>query len=342
MFSEDGFASEFESFIEEFGDKIARSEGKLKTRTTDFFPLSSFEIVKSLNELSNLGDVPELSQSIHVVDDLSKWILNASENAKIAAGLDLEVPPLGIHYISGKYPIFYDFLNLDIVLSELLRAGATLTGRFLDFGCSTGRNLAVLERAFSERLDLFGVDPSGPSIDWLNRHVSGVHAFQNDQHPPLPFEDSFFDTVIAKSIWTHFSRNAARSWFLEISRCLKPGGFFFFSTHGPHDVASRIIRDVPRPRYERYTGHPNWTRDEFLLAIITGLRSKGHFFQAFKDVAQDMDIHGSKNPDTADWGLSFMLPEFVEELLPDDLHIVRYDVARTGGRHDAYTVQKSQ
>ncbi len=305
--------SELLGFLEEFKDNIKRPGGELQTRTTDFAPLASLEIVKSLEGREDILNPPRSTDGIGVIDDLCEWILNAPLADRAAAGLDLEKPPAGFHHVPGKYPIFYDFHNLDIVLNELVQAGANLRGRFLDFGCSTGRNLAVMKRAFGDEFELYGVDPSGPSIDWLKRNIPEVNASRSSQNPPLEFDDAFFDIVVAKSIWTHFSPDAAKSWFSEISRCLKPGGFFFFSTHGPHDVASRIIRDIPRPKYERYTGHPHWTRDAFLQAIAEGFRSDGYFFQAFKEVSHQGDIKGAKDPTTTDWGLSFMLPDYVSK-----------------------------
>ncbi|NSY36853.1 class I SAM-dependent methyltransferase [Leisingera sp. ANG59] len=338
--SSENASSKLHSFLEKFEPFIKMPGGKLQVQTTDFFPVATSEIVKSLDGRGDLADTPKPSGHISVIDDLSKWIINASEEDKLAAQLNLPRPPAGLHHVPGKYPIFYDFLNLDIVLNELSLAGASMQGRFLDFGCSTGRNLAVMNRAFPGQFELFGVDPSGPSIEWLSENIEGVTAVQSEQTPPLGFPDDHFDTVIAKSIWTHFSPSAAKSWFEEVSRCLKPGGYFFFSTHGPHDVASRIIRDIPRPKYERYAGHPNWTRDEFLVAIAEGLVAEGFFFKAFKEVGHQGDLSGVENPTTSDWGLTFMLPKFVEGLLPNDLSIVRYDTARTGSRHDAYVVRK--
>ncbi len=334
-------AREQSAFLDEFKDNIKRPGGELQTRTTDFFPYAGRAIMRSLEGHPDLQNPPTLSSGIDVNDDLCEWILSASKADRVAAGLDLDRPPAALHHVPGKYPIFYDFHNLDIVLTELVKAGAALNGRLLDFGCSTGRNLAVLARAFGDAFELYGVDPSGPSIDWLNRNIAGVHARQSRQTPPLEFPEAYFDLVIAKSIWTHFSPAAAKSWFAEINRCLKPGGFFFFSTHGPHDVPSRILRDIPRPKYERYTGHPHWTRDAFLEAIAEGFRSAGCFFQAFKDVGHQGDLKGALEPTTSDWGLAFMLPEFVSALLPENLTIVRYEVARTGARHDAYVVRKS-
>src|SRR5690606_453466 len=96
----------------------------------------------------------------------------------------------GVHFVAGQFPIFYDFKNTDIVLHELQKAGVTIRGRFLDFGCSSGRNLAVLGRAYPGELSLFGADPATASIDWLMGNIPGVHAVVSSQMPPLPYADN--------------------------------------------------------------------------------------------------------------------------------------------------------
>lgn len=115
---------------------------------------------------------------------------------------------------------------------------------------------------------------------------------------------------------------------------------FLFSTHGPHDIASRIIRNIPSPRYDRFAGDDHWTRDSFLSAAIKGLRNDAVFFQPFKEITYQGDLKGIENAVTDDWGVTFLLRDAVEALLPDDLEIVRYRVARTASRHDSYIVKK--
>ena len=130
-------------------------------------------------------------------DQLSKWVLGADGKTLYRADLALPIPAAPVHFVAGAYNIYYDFKNTDIVLDELQQAGVQIQGALLDFGCSSGRNLAVLRRAYGDGLDLYGVDPAGASIDWLNANVRGVQASVSRQEPPLPFEDSKFDIIIA-------------------------------------------------------------------------------------------------------------------------------------------------
>ncbi|WBU53633.1 bifunctional 2-polyprenyl-6-hydroxyphenol methylase/3-demethylubiquinol 3-O-methyltransferase UbiG [Paracoccus sp. SCSIO 75233] len=334
------YQNEFSQFLSDFSDYIRFEKGKILERVTDYSPVSTSAVLAKLHKISGLRDLPDMSSDALLVDRLSEWLINAPPEQRELAGLNIVRPEAGTHHIPGRYPIFYDFQNLDIVLHEFLEAGASLSGRFLDFGCSSGRNLAVLDYAYSDSLDLYGSDPSAPSIEFVRETLPNVNAVTNEQNPPLPFADGFFDFVIAKSIWTHFSTTAAAKWFAEISRCLAKGGYFFFSTHGPHDIASRIIRNIPSPRYDRFAGDDHWTRDSFLSAAIKGLRNDAVFFQPFKEITYQGDLKGVENAVTDDWGVTFLLKDAVEALLPDDLEIVRYRVARTASRHDSYIVKK--
>ena len=70
------------------------------------------------------------------------------------------------------------------------------------------------------------------------------------------------------------------------------------------------------------------------------MRSDGFFFRPYKRDAPQVDLSKIKNVTTDHWGVTFMMPEKVAELLPHSLRIVRRSIARTGNRHDAYVVQK--
>lgn len=327
----------FEEFLKNYSGEIVReADGSL---CREMHPRRSPACERILSEI--LADdrlaKPGADGYPHV--RLSKWVMDAPHDRRIKADLAIEIPPSHIHFVPGQYRIFYDFKNTDMVLDELSSAGVEIKGTLLDFGCSSGRNLAVLRRAFGSELELFGADPAQASIDWLNENVVGASAVTSNQNPPLPFEDGQFDIIIAKSIWTHFSPSAGRRWFAEMQRILKKGGHFLFSVHGPHDVASRILLDVPRPRYDRYTGHKGWTRDGFLTDLVRTYQDTGYYFQAFKEVGYQPDLHLIENADTADWGLMFVSPEYLKTMLPDGLSVVSRSVGRTGNRHDLYIVR---
>lgn len=328
----------FKKFFEEHHAEIVwENDGTLQR---DMHPRLSPASSRILAEIIADGQLTKPEDDDRPYTQLSKWLVSAPQDQRVRADLAIDIPPSHIHFVPGQYRIFYDFKNTDMVLSELLSAGIEIKGSLLDFGCSSGRNLAVLRRAFASELQLFGADPAEVSIDWLQKNVAGVSAVVSKQLPPLPFDDGQFNIIIAKSIWTHFSPSAGRRWFAEMGRVLKKGGHFLFSTHGPHDVASRILLNIPSPRYERYTGHEKWTREGFLTDLVNTYQKTGYYFQAFREVGYQPDLHLIKNADTADWGLMFVSPEYLKTMLPPDLSIVGRSVGRTGNRHDLYIVRR--
>lgn len=332
---------QFETFITNYDKQFAKqSSGEVARIAEDFEAVASLRILFDLLQHTSLKNLPSLEPHSTLNLRLAQWVLDASPDELTLAELAIPVPPAEVHFVAGHLPVFYDFRNTDIVLDELQKADVAISGRFLDFGCSSGRNLAVLQRAFRHELELYGADPAGLSIKWLTANVPGVHAVTSTQTPPLPYIDASFDIIIAKSIWTHFSPEAGRAWFDEIKRILAPGGHFLFSTHGPHDVASRIVHDNPRPRYDRFAGHENWTRDDFLLELIENLDSTGHYFQPYKDVGHQGDLKLIDKATTRDWGLMFMTESYLRTMLPNGFTIINRSIGRTGNRHDVYVVRR--
>src|SRR5919197_1261539 len=64
--------------------------------------------------------------------------------------------------------------------------------RVLDFGCGAGRTLRQF-RSEAEHAEFYGCDIDGPSIDWLDAHLSPpFHVFRNSEAPALPHPDDFF------------------------------------------------------------------------------------------------------------------------------------------------------
>ena len=327
--------------MREFAGHIVFEEGGIvQTDSANRDPVATSLIHASLVE-KGLGGLPERQPVETLHERMSQWLLQTGPSQREEAGLAISVPPSDVHFVPGKYGIYYDFKNTDQVVDALQSAGVALAGRVLDFGCSSGRNLAVLTRAFGPELVLYGVDPAASSIEWAKANVDGVSFDCNHQWPPLPFPDDHFDIIIAKSVWTHFGPEAAVAWFAEMERVLTPGGHLLFSSHGPHDIASRIAHNNPAPRYERFAGNAAWTRDTFLADAIAGLRAAQFYFQPYKEVGRQPDIKQIPDAEIAQWGLAFMLPEFVERALPANMSIVARSIGRTGNRHDLYVVRKA-
>ncbi|MDQ0326241.1 SAM-dependent methyltransferase [Rhodopseudomonas julia] len=324
------------ALISKFADRIhLDDQGHLTMEGPDWKPIATLPILRSLEP--GAGVVSALDAYTR----LKAFVETADKDRLRKAKLDL-TPPQGVHFVDGGDNLFYDFVNTDRTLTELQLAGAELQGRILDFGCSSGRNTAVITRAGLDRLEVFGADPVPSSIEWAKENVPGAEFAVSQQEPPLPYDEASFDLAYAKSIWTHFSPRAARAWMEEITRILKPGGHFFFTIHGPHDVANRLVFDFPRPRYPNIANGEFPDKVSFLEAVIAGLRGDGHFFRPYTTVRTQGDLGKLEGATTEDWGLMFMTTEYLQQhILPPGLELVRFTPAATAGRLDGCVVRKS-
>ncbi|GAB3896757.1 bifunctional 2-polyprenyl-6-hydroxyphenol methylase/3-demethylubiquinol 3-O-methyltransferase UbiG [Spirosoma agri] len=103
-------------------------------------------------------------------------------------------------------------------------AGKTL----LDVGCGGG----ILAEAFANLgIAVTGIDPSASAIDTARRHAGqgGLSiTYRTGTGERLPFPDASFDFVSCCDVLEHVQDVDAV--LMEISRVLKPGGFFFYDT----------------------------------------------------------------------------------------------------------------
>jgi hypothetical protein len=89
-------------------------------------------------------------------------------------------------------------------------------------------------------------------------------------------------------------------------------------------------------------GRERWRPWEFWAEVTRALHKVGFYFQPYKALDYQEDLRNVRNADTADWGQTFMLPDYLRaHLLPPELHIVARRIGRTGNRHDVYVVRRT-
>jgi len=96
-------------------------------------------------------------------------------------------------------------------------------GRVLDFGCGIGR-FALALSGIAEKYD--GVDLNEGAL----QHAPDIEnaSFSYLEEDRLPFDDDTFDGSVALTVIQHIVEDAAfQLWTSEISRVVKPGGWFF-------------------------------------------------------------------------------------------------------------------
>ncbi len=104
------------------------------------------------------------------------------------------------------------------------RVGAD--ARVLDLGCGIGRMTARLVGHFAE---VIGVDVSPAMIEEaraLHGDVEGLRFQANSGADLSDFGAADFDLVFSYSVLPHLPPDVVRAYFFEVSRVLKPGGWF--------------------------------------------------------------------------------------------------------------------
>lgn len=141
---------------------------------------------------------------------------------------------------------------LQLLASEGVEFGFA-GARVLDFGCGSGKVM----RHFLPEADvgeLWGCDIDAPSVDWLNAELNPpLHAFTNDEAPPLDQPSQSFDLVWSVSVFTHLTDHWA-GWLAELHRVLRPGGL-------------AIISFLGGAMYEVWTGR-SWDPDRIGMTVL--------------------------------------------------------------------------
>jgi ubiquinone/menaquinone biosynthesis C-methylase UbiE len=99
--------------------------------------------------------------------------------------------------------------------------------RLLDIGLGSGTDLINIRKKCAEvypklKLELYGFECYAPNVEAATKE--GIRVFPgNVEAEKFPFEDQFFDIVVANQILEHTKE---MFWIVsEISRVLKPGGY---------------------------------------------------------------------------------------------------------------------
>jgi len=98
----------------------------------------------------------------------------------------------------------------------------------LDFGCGCGRVLRHLQH-LGKRVYIAGCDYNRNLITYCKGNLENIQFFINRSTPPLPFKSNTYQFVYAISVLTHLPNKQQVLWLNEISRILKPLGYFLFS-----------------------------------------------------------------------------------------------------------------
>lgn len=154
------------------------------------------------------------------------------------------LPPARLRSRVGTDSSREQFLSVGAMTAGLVRQMAerhggdfVRGGRWLDFGCGSGR---VARHLGSSGVvgSMIGVDVDADAIRWCSRNLDG-RFIAIDSRPPIQVEESSIDLVYCISVFTHLDEAAQLEWLAEVRRMLRPDGLFLVSTHPPSVTYNR-------------------------------------------------------------------------------------------------------
>ena len=117
-------------------------------------------------------------------------------------------------FIYGRYQIFEE------VKKDLNRLRPN--SKILDLGCGTGHlSQYIKEMGF----EVIGLDPSLKMLELAKNNFFNI-TFIEGISAQLPFEDNLFDYVVSIEVLRYLNPRDVEKTYKEISRVLKPSGFF--------------------------------------------------------------------------------------------------------------------
>lgn len=158
-------------------------------------------------------------ESLEANENLSDWLLPSK------SGRNMDKNPW--NEIFKEHGAFFGQPHDDMPgIVQFLKSNRAQT--VLDLGCGSGRHVVYLAQ---EGFSVYGIDSSPEGIritsDALNREGLAADLRIQSMMEPLPFEDSFFDAVIAVQVIHHAGIADIGRIVDEIQRVLKRQGFLF-------------------------------------------------------------------------------------------------------------------
>lgn len=149
---------------------------------------------------------------------------------------------------SGRSHHFF----VETKVNHLLETVTALGGvpkqmRMLDLGCGTGETDSLLVPHVGE---LHGLDISAASIEVAGQRPENASVrYATYPGGQLPYENDTFDAVFAITVLHHVPHGDWTSFFQEMTRVIKPGGFVILYEHNPFNPLTRWI--VSRCEFDR-------------------------------------------------------------------------------------------
>jgi 2-polyprenyl-3-methyl-5-hydroxy-6-metoxy-1,4-benzoquinol methylase len=222
--------------IEKLAERIARHVGESMSSSGELADEIAYRVALERIPDGSVRDMNPNEMFSSVSDGLWFWLCTEGYKRKRALEKVLPAMPdenVQLAYTGAKgnsvmkegfsaYKLFRDMYEREV--GPIARADA-----ILDFGCGWGRIIRFFLKDV-EPSRLWGVDPGRDMIELCQNLNKWCNFKAINTKPPSPFEDETFDLIYSFSVFSHLSEEMHKSWLIELSRILKPGGLLIATT----------------------------------------------------------------------------------------------------------------
>lgn len=178
-------------------------------------------------------------KSVKVKIPFSEKVASEIHNSIVLIHEGVAVPPMVMRdKVRQSAVLAEDFIiegrQAFLAIQDILSRNGVLLGgdtKLLEFGVGCGR----IARHFinSDLGQFLGLDVDDQLTSWcrdvLSKKDVRFSFFKSEYLPPLNLMESSIDIVYSISVFTHMQKETQEAWFGEISRIIKPGGYFLVS-----------------------------------------------------------------------------------------------------------------
>jgi tellurite methyltransferase len=172
------------------------------------------------------------------------------------------------------------------VVSLLPRFKEEGVARVLDLGFGLGRHAVLLAK---EGFDVYGLDSSPAGLEyavkWAERENVALK-LEMGEMSRLPFDEDFFDLIIAWNVIYHGTADYVHKTVNEITRCLRLKGYLLCNVISTRNSACGLGEEIERGTYvipgdqEKSEPHHYFDREEIDRYL------KGFALMEYEDIEQ--------------------------------------------------------
>lgn len=169
------------------------------------------------------GDDP--LRALSLTEKIKAHDMSATSN-EFLNNADLPTAEMRMRIYGTDDPVVFEASGLQFsqsVITALARRAKQLQDftNILEFGCGCGRTLRWLRR-MSPSAQISGSESDQACIQWLKTYLPDIDVRWQAPRPPLAFEDTSFDLLIASGLYGRWGEDLTRQWLADLARVAVP------------------------------------------------------------------------------------------------------------------------